>query len=308
METKNFNKSGEIEKQANMSFENELEEYGINVEEVLGDLNPILKLTTAKNKMKQNIIDRIDSEFERFTSFSEKLLEKQSLVIPLKMAEQIYQQKNSRQIFQKLTKLLNNQTKTVQVNGIGLVVGENEGETARQKVIRQLKEKQILMGAQGLNGLFNEHAKLKSEDFPIIYDGQLFFLEGVQDFWKLMKNPKILDSKKKTLDGQSFKVFVGGFDKDEKKRICCFLENEFGLVRLTKQRVIQDVLFGVKYAHLMESFIEKESEEIEDEQEVKMENDENEEENSEKMKRKMIEELKESNIFFNLIFRKIRQT
>ena len=247
----------------NKPIETELLELGINVEDVLGDISQILTLSTAKEKLKQNIIERVQNEFRRFTSFAEKLLEKQSLVVPLKMLENKFKEKNKLMILEKIRKVMKIQAQTVRVNGIGLAVSDSEGETAREKVIRLINEKQVVLGTRGLGNLFNENGRLKSEDFPVIHEKKIYFLEGVQEFWKLMENPQMIKGREIREECESLRVFLGGFDQTEKGRVGSFLEREFGLVRLTRQRVLKDVLFAVKFAGLLEDWGKGESEDKE---------------------------------------------
>jgi hypothetical protein len=300
-------KNEENEKLENKTIEEELEELGLDVNEVIGETNEVLSFKVAKKRLRQNIIQRIEDEFERYVTFTERLLEKQSLVVPLKMTREEFHKKNSVYILEKLRKILNNQIKSVEVNGITLVVSEEEGETARQKVLRQLKEKKLSLSDSGLRNLFNKHVKLKSEDFPVVYDQKVHFLKGIQDFWKLMKNPSVLDCEMKSIHEEKLKVFVGGFDQDEKRRVCKYLEEEFGLVRLNKQRVIQDVLFGVQYSQLLG--LKKEDEKEEDENENEEDNVEQteegeEEESPEVKKRRLVEELRNSRFWNKINFKK----
>jgi hypothetical protein len=253
-----------------------LEEFGIDPEDILGQIANTLNFNIAKEKLKQNIIDRVENEFGRLTAFTEKLIEKQSLIIPLKMTAKDFTHKNYRMISQKLKKVIQAQAKTILVSDIQLIVTDPEGETARQKVIRLLREKQIQLGHRGLRHLWKE-GRLKSEDFPIIYDNKVYFLENIQDYWKLMCSPDILEKKDQIEQEEQLKVFLGGFDKEEKKRVGMFLQNEFGLVRLTRQKVINDVLFGVDYSGLLGKWKEeeKQEEEIENENEELEDEDEN---------------------------------
>lgn len=250
MDTINMEELSESEKLQKRTMEEELADLEIDVDEVLGEMAKTLTLPVAKERLKANIIQRVEAEFERVTAFAEKLSEKQSLIVPVKMAAGRFEEKNQRTILQKLKKLILAQASSVRVNGIGLVVSQSEGETAREQVLRLLREKQVELGERGLRHLWRG-GRLKSEDFPVLHEGKVHFLGDVQDFWELMRKPRILEEQRRPPIDETLKVFLGGFDQSHKARISSFLQEEFGLVRLTRQKVIREVLFGVKFAELL---------------------------------------------------------
>ena len=223
-----------------------MEELGIDREQVLADLSPLPTFRSESSRIRTSIRELTATNFQSMLAFSDALWAAESLVVPIKLLPKLHSLKNLTLIDSIIQRLISLRSRSVAVNGLEMITNSHE-QTALQTLKSQLAGKNVRLSRLGLTSVFSPDKALTRVDLPVIFQNEVYFLDSIQQMWRVLADPQTLVRPAPRPDSVPLKIFLGGFDLEKTERLAQFIEKEFGLLRLNKERVVWDVLFGKQF-------------------------------------------------------------